>query len=317
MPLAYSTLGCPGDSLDQVIATAKTAGATGLELRLAAGEFVSAGMGPAQSAAVAERLAVAGLTVLAVAAYVRVCAPAVNPGSAAVPNDGTDAAGGRGAGDPVLAELVSAIELTARLSAGNVGAAAQLRVFPGAGLEPCGSGQEVSADMAAADLRGAHRLNMVADLARERGVTILLETHDSHPRAADVRRILEHVDAAAPVQVIWDLMHPWRYGEEPERTAKLLARSLAYPQFKDGVKNPRDHSVTLTLPGQGELPLARMLELTSRIAATKGIGDPWVSLEWERAWHPELPPVAEALDAFKAVLALPRAVSMAGDTNDQ
>ena len=67
MPLAYSTLGCPGDSLDQVIATAHVAGATGLKLRAAAGQFVFPGMDDARSAAVAGRLAGAGLTVLALA----------------------------------------------------------------------------------------------------------------------------------------------------------------------------------------------------------------------------------------------------------
>lgn len=166
--------------------------------------------------------------------------------------------------------------------------------------------------MAAADLRGARRLNMAAHLARERAVTMLLETHDSHPRATDILRILAHLDATAPVKVIWDLMHPWRFGEAPERTAELLAGSLAYAQFKDGVRNPGERTVTLTLPGQGELPLAMMLALTNRMAAAEGIADPWVSLEWERAWHPQLPPVADALDALKTVLAAPGRTNGAG-----
>lgn len=79
MPLVYSTLGCPGDSLDQVIATAHAAGATGLELRAAAGEFVFPGMDDARSAAVTGHLAEAGLTVLALARYVQVCAAAPDP----------------------------------------------------------------------------------------------------------------------------------------------------------------------------------------------------------------------------------------------
>lgn len=98
MPLAYSTLGCPGDSLDQIIATAHAAGATGLELRAAAGEFVFPGMDDARSAALA--------------GYVQVCAPGPDPGH------------GGDAGDPVLAELLAGIELAAKLSAGNGGAGA-------------------------------------------------------------------------------------------------------------------------------------------------------------------------------------------------
>ncbi len=310
MPLAFSTLGCPGASLAQVIDIAREAGATGLELRAADGEFVYPAMDAAACSAVASELAEAGLEVLALASYVRVCAP----GSEGAPEaleasgtPGTSATDGAQAGhpdnDPVLAELLAAVELAAGLSAGNARQGAQVRVFPGAGLEPCGVGEEPSVAMAAADRRAARRLNAAAAHARKLGVGILLETHDSHPRAADVARILALVDADAPVKVIWDLMHPWRHDEEPEKSAALLSESLAYAQYKDGVRTPGTHDVVLTLPGEGELPLLRMNALAAELAAAQGISDPWVSLEWERAWHPELPPVSQALAALKAVLA--------------
>lgn len=294
MRLAFSTLGCPGDTLAQVIATARDSGATGLEIRVADGQFVHSAMDKAARVAVASALADAGLTLVALASYVRVCAP---PELEAV-----HAHGASSANDPVLADLLCAIELAADLSVGNAGAGAQVRVFPGAGINPCESGAEPSPELEAADRLGAGRLSAAAPRARELGVTILLETHDSHPRASDVVRILKHVDPGAPVKVIWDLLHPWRYDERPQRTAGLLAGSLAYAQFKDGVRNPGEHTVRLTLPGQGELPLAQMRALAADLAAAEGIADPWVSLEWERAWHPELPPVAEALASLKSVL---------------
>lgn len=300
MPLAFSTLGCPGDSLAQVIATAHASGATGLELRVADGEFVFSGMSAEERAAVAAELAAAGLTVLSLASYVKVCAPL--PATLPADDAGAAASGGPDANDPVLAELLCAVELAADLSAGNTGAGAQVRIFPGAGLEPCVPGEDPSAEMAAADLLGARRLNAAARSARELGVTMLLETHDSHPRGSDLARILAHVAADAPVKVIWDFMHPWRHDEAPARTAELLADSLAYAQYKDGVRNAEGHTVTLTLPGEGSLPLAEMQLLAAGIAARQGIADPWVSLEWERTWHPELPPVADALAALKAVI---------------
>ncbi len=277
VPVAFSTLGCPGQSLAQVIELARTSGATGLELRAADGEFVHPSMTAAQRAAVARSLSDAGLTVLALASYVRVCA-------------------GPDAGRTVETALRSAVELAADLGAANV------RVFPGAGLVPA-LGDVVPAEVAAADRLGARRLNAVAGLARDSGVAMLLETHDSHPRGEDVVRILAHVDPASPVQVIWDLMHPWRHDEAPERTAGLLAGWLAYAQYKDGRRSAGTNDVTLTLPGEGELPLRAMRELASGIAASRGDLDPWISLEWERAWHPELPPLADALAALKAVLA--------------
>ncbi|SEE73373.1 Sugar phosphate isomerase/epimerase [Arthrobacter alpinus] len=313
MPLAFSTLGCPGDSLAEVIATAHDSGAIGLELRAAEGEFVHSSMTAAERAEVSRQLTSAGLSVLALASYVKVCAPLPEPPVATSPTDDGGAAASRGsvaafatAQDPVLAELLAAVDLAADLSAGN-GALGQtgaaVRVFPGAGLEADLSGEELSVEMAAADLRGAARLNAAAGHARTRGVTLLLETHDSHPRGQDIARILAHVDADAPVKVIWDFMHPWRHDEAPGRTAELLAESLAYPQFKDGVRNAEGNAVTLTLPGEGALPLVEMQALATRIATAQGIADPWVSLEWERTWHPELPPVSAALAALKNVLA--------------
>ncbi|WP_227878611.1 sugar phosphate isomerase/epimerase family protein [Arthrobacter dokdonensis] len=281
MRLAFSTLGCPGLSLAQVVELARSSGATGLELRAAEGEFVHPNISAKERAVVARTLSDAGLTVLALASYVRVCAA---PGT------------GRGATWAVEDALRSAVELAADLGAANV------RVFPGAGLDPA-LGDVVPPRMAEADRLGARRLDAAAGAARDSGVTLLLETHDSHPRGEDVARILAQIDPATPVQVIWDLMHPWRHDEAPQRTAGLLAASLAYAQYKDGRRIPGTNDVALTLPGEGELPLRTMRNLAGGIANARGDDDPWVSLEWERAWHPELPPLADALAALKAVLA--------------
>lgn len=280
MPLAFSTLGCPGDTLAQVIDTARAAAATGLELRAADGDFVHPAMTGPERAAVRTALADAGLVVLALASYVRVCAP--DP---------------VGAEEGVDAELVSAVDLAADLGAANV------RLFPGAGLAPHVPGTSLPEELAAADERGARRLAAASAHARARGVTLLLETHDSHPRGADIRRILDLLPAGAPVRVIWDLMHPWRHDEDPARTAELLSGWLAYAQFKDGVRTTGTNDVTLTLPGDGQLPLRRMQALVAGMSAAQGVSDPWASLEWEKAWHPELPPLADALEALKLALA--------------
>lgn len=277
MPLAFSTLGCPGATLTQVLDLALDSGATGVELRAAEGEFIHPNLGSRERLALKTAFAETGVTVLALASYVRVCAPSPLEGS-------------------VSAELRAAVDLAADLGAQNV------RVFPGAGLAPAETGQTPSAELAAADALGASRLADVAPYARERGVRVLLETHDSHPRAVDVLRILELLPEGTGVGVIWDLMHPWRHDEAPEDTARLLGRHLAYAQYKDGVRIQGTNNVTLTLPGRGELPLLRMAELASATLAANGILDPWQSLEWEKAWHPELPPLAEALTELQAVL---------------
>lgn len=278
MPLAFSTLGCPGATLAQVLQSAETSGATGVELRAADGEFVHLGLSGAERAELRAAFTDAGITVLALASYVRVCAPEPEKGS-------------------VAADLRAAIDLAADLGALNV------RVFPGAGLAPREPGEELSAELAAADALGAERLTAGALYARERGVRILLETHDSHPRVSDLLRIMDLLPEDSGVAVIWDLMHPWRHGESPEVSAKLLGHHLGYAQCKDGVRIPGSYNVNLTLPGAGELPLQQMRELVRELSAAQGISDPWLSLEWERTWHPELPPLDEALASLNIVLA--------------
>jgi sugar phosphate isomerase/epimerase len=87
------------------------------------------------------------------------------------------------------------------------------------------------------------------------------------------------------VVAIWDALHPWRSGEQPADTARLLAGRIGYVQVKD-VPSPTD--LTPIPPGDGALPLRAMAE------ALRGIGfDGWVSWEYERAWFPDLPALPE------------------------
>jgi beta-glucosidase len=126
------------------------------------------------------------------------------------------------------------------------------------------------------------------------GVDIWLETHDSHSTGLSVARVLDAVDDER-VGAIWDIAHPWAAGEPVSTTAALLAPWLRHVQIKD-VASRRDPRPVL--PGAGALPLAEVLvQLDSR--GYEG----YLSLEWERRWHPELPPLTEALAAADEWLA--------------
>lgn len=67
-----------------------------------------------------------------------------------------------------------------------------------------------------------------------------------------------------------------------------------YHLFKDCTPAP---DFALTLPGEGDIPLAAIY----RRLREDGY-DGCVSLEWERRWHPDFPPVGTALDAMLALL---------------
>ncbi|MBC3991943.1 sugar phosphate isomerase/epimerase, partial [Streptomyces sp. AC563] len=72
MKLAFSTLGVPGLPIPDVVELAVDHGYQGVELRAHPEEPVHVGIGAAERADVAARFRAAGLTVLAVAGYVRV-----------------------------------------------------------------------------------------------------------------------------------------------------------------------------------------------------------------------------------------------------
>jgi sugar phosphate isomerase/epimerase len=165
---------------------------------------------------------------------------------------------------PVIAEMTAGLRL-----AGAFGATG-LRVFPG------------GADTAAAVRRIRAAVRESPGPAR-----ILVETHDELPTGRDVARLLETAAEPERTGAIWDLLHPWRHGEQPARTLAALGNWLAYPQIKDAVSAT---DTTPVLLGAGSVPLDEAGALL-RDAGYDG----WVSLEWERTWYPQVPPVTDVL----------------------
>ncbi len=152
-------------------------------------------------------------------------------------------------------------------------------------------------DVSASDARARTRLASVAEYAAAAGVRILLETHDSHPRGVDVARILPDTGAG----VIWDVAHSSLAGEDLETSMNLLAPWLVEVQIKDLVSLA---DLTPAMPGTGVVALQQLAELL-HAAPFSG----WLCLEWERAWHPHLPPASDALAAVNAWLAASGIVS--------
>ncbi|GAB3806570.1 sugar phosphate isomerase/epimerase family protein [Micromonospora zhanjiangensis] len=277
-PLAFSTLGCPGLPLPEVAALAATSGWPGLELRAAPDEPTHVDLTPTHRRQARETLYAAGARPLVVASYVRVADDAVDDATC-VADALAHAALAADLGCPYLRVFPGATEL-ARLTA-PPGAGDPARVDePGRTDLP-----ELARERAAADERAVRRLWAVAtDLPA--GVTVLLETHDSHPRGADVARILRAVDHPR-VRAGWDLLHPWRHGEPVTATAAILRPWLAHVQLKDVRSTTALDPVFL---GTGIVPLADALGALRAV----GYGGA-LSLEWEAKWFPDAPPLAEAL----------------------
>jgi sugar phosphate isomerase/epimerase len=119
---------------------------------------------------------------------------------------------------------------------------------------------------------------------------LMVETHDALGSALAVTQFLEKAPGTA---ILWDTQHTWKNsGEDPVATWQAIKSHVVHVHVKDSVSRPSEkHPFTYVLPGDGEFPIAPLRALLQ--AEFSGA----VSLEWERLWHPYLPPLDDALTA--------------------
>lgn len=119
---------------------------------------------------------------------------------------------------------------------------------------------------------------------------LMIETHDA---LRDSATILELVAACPGIGILWDTHHTWSVGgEQPAATWRRIRDHVVHIHVKDSVPVPSGgHPFSYVPPGSGAFPMGDLRPLLA--AEFRGC----VSLEWERHWHPELPPVEDALRA--------------------
>ena len=165
-----------------------------------------------------------------------------------------------------------------------------VRVFGGA-LPGDGPARRIQLEAAARVLEAA------APAAERLGVAIGVETHDAFSASAVVAELLALVGSAS-VGAVWDSHHPHRAGERAADVWANLGRRILLAQVKDARQDPaREDGWQLVLLGDGEVPVRDMLALLSA-----GGYQGWVSVEWEKRWHPEIAEPELALPQHLAVL---------------
>ncbi len=269
-PLAFSTLGCPGWSFDHAAAQAAQHGYRGLEVRVYNGDIIPADLSTSERAAIRKSLSTHGIEIVGLGASTRFAY-----GDATLRRDN-------------VADLVRYLELAADLNVPMV------RTF--------GSPGEIDIPMHDAIDYVAEALNQAAPAAERLGVDIILETHDAFCKGVDVAAALAQVDSKA-VGAVWDVHHPYRMGEDIETTWRVLGPRVKHVHIKDA-RRRADGSWQLVLLGEGEVPCRQVIELLDRVGYQG-----YVSVEWEKKWHPEieepevaLPQHAEVLRAWFAAL---------------
>ncbi len=150
-------------------------------------------------------------------------------------------------------------------------------------------------DFDAAVTQAAEQLRRYGDIALKHGVVVVVETHDDW---CDSNRVAALMDKAGhpATAVVWDVHHPWRTtGESPAQTWRTIGHYVQYVHLKDAKGAPGGRSSS-RLTGQGNVPVKEALEVLQA-----NNYDGWLTLEWEKRWHPNLAAADEALPAAHRV----------------
>ena len=127
-------------------------------------------------------------------------------------------------------------------------------------------------------------LKEMCQYAETKEIEIWVETHNAFSTGEVLQKLIRDV-GYDNLKIIWDIIHPYEFGEMPKETLQYLGDKLVHVHIKDGVKqeDPDQLIYKYTKLGEGELPIAEVVSLLEK-SGYKG----FYSLEWENAWKPEI-----------------------------
>ena len=261
MKLSFSTLGCPNYTVDQVVQIAVDNGYQGVEIRQIRGEVQLQNLEefqPAGIAATRRKFERSGLEVICINSGIRFNSP--DPAERA----------------KQLQSVTTNCEIASALGAKYV------RVFGG----PFPERQDHHVTFRLV----REGLNRAVDEANSHGIVPLLETHDGFSTGKSSRELLDGI--SGEIGVIWDILHPYRNGESIADTIKAIAPMIRHVHIKDSSEF-NGLAFDIKLPGEGIVPIA------AAVTALKSIGyEDFLSFEWEKGWHPEVPEPEVALPVY-------------------
>jgi sugar phosphate isomerase/epimerase len=250
LPLAFSTLGCPGWEWTKVLEFAQANGFAAIELRGVKGNLDLPSLpefAPGRIAQSRKEVADHGLKVsdLGASSQMHVADP-------------TERA-------KQLADAKRFIDLASAMEVPYV------RVF---GNEIKGPREEVIARV----VDGLHQLG---EYAGPKGVTVIIESHGEFVESPLLKEVLARADSKN-VALLWDAHHTFVDGhEQPEQTVADLGTWIRHTHLKDSVPDAKGRKYVLT--GTGEVPVERQVMALRKIGY-KG----YYCFEWEKLWHPDL-----------------------------
>jgi sugar phosphate isomerase/epimerase len=130
------------------------------------------------------------------------------------------------------------------------------------------------------------------DYCKGSKVKVLLDAHGDLVWSEDLLKMMQGLDKKH-VGIIWDFFNMHLITKEsPQKMYETLKWYIEIVQIKDGFFKP-NNTYEYTLTSKGEVPIAEIIKI---IEDDKYNG--FISFEWEKRWHPELPNPEVALPHF-------------------
>jgi sugar phosphate isomerase/epimerase len=262
MKLSFSTLACPDWTMPEIIAMASAAGYDGIELRFVENEdslWKLPVFRGQELAATKRNLSDQELAISCMGTSCRFHSP--------------DA----GERSQWLTEGERMADLAAALGAPG------LRVF-GDTIQP-------GADRTSTRRWIAESIRKLAEYTGPIGVEVWLETHGDFATAPETEAILAET-GGQDTGVVWDPANCFIESQErPQKSAAQLGARIRHVHVKDLLQKSDGWKPVLT--GEGDSPLSEVRAALCQIGY-----DRFVSFEWEKKWHPEIPDASIALPHF-------------------
>ena len=126
-------------------------------------------------------------------------------------------------------------------------------------------------------------LQGVVPLAEQLEVAVAIETHDSFSASSVVAELLAMVESRW-IGALWDSHHPHRMGETPAEVYQHIGPRVLHVQVKDARRSAEHKGGWQLVPlGEGEVPVREIIGLL-----VAGGYRGYISVEWEKYWHPEI-----------------------------
>lgn len=247
--ISFSTLACPEYSWSDIYSMAKDIGFDGIEIRGLGNEIFAVNAQPFSENKISETIKTLERLNLEI--------PCLSSGCGLKYLDKTE---------ENLNEISQYIALAIKLKTPFI------RIL--ADREPMPNGEVNDAEICSV-------LKKAAIMAEGTDITLLVETNGVYSDTKRLRKLIDSVNSKH-IAVLWDVHHPYRYGnEEPEETVKNLDSLIKYVHVKDSVMI--DGEASYRLMGEGDLPIDRMMR-----ALIESGYDGYISLEWVKRWAKKL-----------------------------